>query len=106
MFFFDHSLPIHTTPPSLHDPLPISAAPLSRRHRRPPAAGAYTDGHEPARLHREQSLRDEAVRGRPAARAGPGGAVAVRCPRSEENTSELKSRQYIVCRLLLENKTN
>src|SRR3712207_7014534 len=27
-------------------------------------------------------------------------------PRSEEHTSELQSRQYIVCRLLLEKKTN
>src|SRR3712207_8759589 len=26
-------------------------------------------------------------------------------PRSEEHTSELQSRQYLVCRLLLENKT-
>src|SRR3712207_6900853 len=26
--------------------------------------------------------------------------------RSEEHTSELQSRQYLVCRLLLENKTN
>src|SRR3712207_7711297 len=28
-----------------------------------------------------------------------------RCPRSEEHTSELQSRQYLVCRLLLEKKT-
>src|SRR3712207_7121464 len=27
-------------------------------------------------------------------------------PRSEEHTSELQSRQYLVCRLLLENKTS
>src|SRR3712207_8734182 len=27
------------------------------------------------------------------------------CPRSEEHTSELQSRQYLVCRLLLEKKT-
>src|SRR3712207_6906455 len=32
-------------------------------------------------------------------RAGRGG------PRSEEHTSELQSRQYLVCRLLLEKKT-
>src|SRR3712207_8316733 len=29
-----------------------------------------------------------------------------RAVRSEEHTSELQSRQYIVCRLLLEKKTN
>src|SRR3712207_8501325 len=28
----------------------------------------------------------------------------IRCPRSEEHTSELQSRQYLVCRLLLEKK--
>src|SRR3712207_8256823 len=40
--------------------------------------------------------------------AGPGErvwvlAVPFRAPRSEEHTSELQSRQYLVCRLLLEN---
>src|SRR3712207_7667712 len=33
----------------------------------------------------------------------PGGPVLV--PRLEEHTSELQSRQYLVCRLLLEKKT-
>src|SRR5947209_11012584 len=30
--------------------------------------------------------------------------LKTRCPRSEEHTSELQSRQYLVCRLLLEKK--
>src|SRR3712207_7113225 len=30
--------------------------------------------------------------------------IAARAPRSEEHTSELQSRQYLVCRLLLEKK--
>src|SRR3712207_8193177 len=34
------------------------------------------------------------------------GHVEVVEPRSEEHTSELQSRQYIVCRLLLEKKKN
>src|SRR5258707_9956439 len=34
----------------------------------------------------------------------PLAAVAGRQPRSEEHTSELQSRQYLVCRLLLEKK--
>src|SRR3712207_8478537 len=34
---------------------------------------------------------------------GPQSCVSVRV-RSEEHTSELQSRQYLVCRLLLENK--
>src|SRR5258707_11764283 len=32
------------------------------------------------------------------------GACRTRVPRSEEHTSELQSRQYLVCRLLLEKK--
>src|SRR5215203_4392882 len=38
----------------------------------------------------------------PARRAA--GSAAGRAPRSEEHTSELQSRQYLVCRLLLEKK--
>src|SRR3712207_7432273 len=37
-------------------------------------------------------------------RGGRGTAVPRRRPRSEEHTSELQSRQYLVCRLLLEKK--
>src|SRR3712207_8637249 len=32
------------------------------------------------------------------------GQAAIEAPRSEEHTSELQSRQYLVCRLLLEKK--
>src|SRR3712207_8006232 len=35
---------------------------------------------------------------------GPIGFIGLIVPRSEEHTSELQSRQYIVCRLLLEKK--
>src|SRR3712207_7873896 len=35
-----------------------------------------------------------------------GGRVRRHTARSEEHTSELQSRQYLVCRLLLEKKTN
>src|SRR3712207_7272524 len=37
-------------------------------------------------------------------RAGP--VTMGRVPRSEEHTSELQSRQYLVCRLLLEKKNS
>src|SRR3712207_7173225 len=37
-------------------------------------------------------------------RVGERGDRAERCARSEEHTSELQSRQYLVCRLLLEKK--
>src|SRR3712207_7681700 len=38
------------------------------------------------------------------ARGADGGAALARAHRSEEHTSELQSRQYLVCRLLLEKK--
>src|SRR3712207_8728506 len=44
-----------------------------------------------------------ASRTRTSAKARPCGSSDV-CSRSEEHTSELQSRQYLVCRLLLEKK--
>src|SRR3712207_8838012 len=60
--------------------------------------------HDPAARGRE--IRSELVQGfrRPARRRGLGGERAVDLARSEEHTSELQSRQYLVCRLLLEKK--
>src|SRR3712207_8734889 len=60
----------------------------------------------------EEPGRPEALRGQlPAALQRvpdlplpPHGAGLLRAPRSEEHTSELQSRQYLVCRLLLEKK--
>src|SRR3712207_6894232 len=47
------------------------------------------------------------VRARPRARlSAVRGGPPVRRARSEEHTSELQSRQYLVCRLLLEKKKN
>src|SRR3712207_8733189 len=52
------------------------------------------------------------LRRRPHPVVGPARVAVVRQPRhvltdrSEEHTSELQSRQYLVCRLLLEKKTN
>src|SRR3712207_7321828 len=42
--------------------------------------------------------------GCPASSTQPAATRAGRNPRSEEHTSELQSRQYLVCRLLLEKK--
>src|SRR3712207_7413023 len=63
----------------------------SRAARRPVRG---QDPRQRARVHRQ------AVSALPA--RGPGGARAR--DRSEEHTSELQSRQYLVCRLLLEKK--
>src|SRR3712207_7873702 len=66
------------------------------RHREPEAAG---DRDLRLRVRRRQELlleaRDKADRRRSHERRGG---------RSEEHTSELQSRQYLVCRLLLEKK--
>src|SRR3712207_7240701 len=52
----------------------------------------------------ETGLRSDDVRGRSYAPRGRTPAVRVCHRRSEEHTSELQSRQYLVCRLLLEKK--
>src|SRR3712207_7985568 len=101
-FFFNDTATTEIYTLSLHDALPIS-----RRHLdRPPGAAvqpaparAVRVPHEPGRdLDRER---------RPA-RAGPApgghGRAHGAVQRSEEHTSELQSRQYLVCRLLLEKK--
>src|SRR3712207_7114156 len=59
--------------------------------RRSPFVAVFR--YPPARRRHRPVAADERRRGR-AARAG----------RSEEHTSELQSRQYLVCRLLLEKK--
>src|SRR3712207_8054023 len=59
------------------------------------AAEAEAERGEPHRLVGAVAGEDEEV--------GPGDLAAV-LPRSEEHTSELQSRQYLVCRLLLEKK--
>src|SRR3712207_7438627 len=53
------------------------------------------------RDHGRRRDRDRGVGGPPGHGAGAG-----RDGRSEEHTSELQSRQYLVCRLLLEKKRN
>src|SRR3712207_8723437 len=57
--------------------------------------------HRPQRLVEPDGGRTHRHRGR---------RYRMRCrltaPRSEEHTSELQSRQYLVCRLLLEKKKN
>src|SRR5258707_10696730 len=47
---------------------------------------------------------DARCRARPPRFFRSAGYEAGRCARSEEHTSELQSRQYLVCRLLLEKK--
>src|SRR3712207_7320383 len=85
IFFFNDTATTEIYTLSLHDALPICASPAA------PATNCWA-----------------ATCGRPSPRpSGPSSrsATARRCAaRSEEHTSELQSRQYLVCRLLLEKK--
>src|SRR3712207_7006855 len=65
------------------------ALPL-RRHR--PALALRAPGRQGRRDREERH------------RLPPGSGGRLPLPRSEEHTSELQSRQYLVCRLLLEKK--
>src|SRR3712207_7984110 len=80
--------------------------------RRPPRSTLFPY----TTLFRSSSCRARRSATRPRSRSrsartsphrGPGrrgAAASPRGPRSEEHTSELQSRQYLVCRLLLEKK--
>src|SRR3712207_7338802 len=98
-FFFNNTATTEIYTLSLHDALPISAAdpePDPVLHPTEPtvsqgeAAGAVTVGVEDVADGQQVTI------GAPD-RAGL-------FSRSEEHTSELQSRQYLVCRLLLEKK--
>src|SRR5690606_41175490 len=97
----DHyaSSDIHTV--SLHDALPICRAPRPGpgfQHRpalAQPARQPDTGG--PCRLFPQR-------RGTPAPVAEPAMGTEPSARRSEEHTSELQSREKLVCRLLLEKK--
>src|SRR3712207_9021500 len=82
-FFFNDTATTEIYTLSLHDALPI-CAPAPRPS--PPRSRSARSDPSPARGARP--------------RPGPAGSPA----RSEEHTSELQSRQYLVCRLLLEKK--
>src|SRR3712207_7222711 len=68
-----------------------------------PSSAHFTDGQtSPTTTHRRSAAR---VRAREATLSAS--SVNRRsASRSEEHTSELQSRQYLVCRLLLEKKKN
>src|SRR5690606_41354575 len=105
-FFCPHSRPpiIHT--PSLHDALPISP-PSSRA-----GAGTRDESHDPTAKYnaprRPRSARSPALMPTRAAATRETSRPALPAPRtparSEEHTSELQSRENLVCRLLLEKK--
>src|SRR3712207_7272598 len=78
------------------------------RLRRPTPRARAVRGGRPCRsesaAERRARRRPKAPCSRAAARRGARAAPPPRAARSEEHTSELQSRQYLVCRLLLEKK--
>src|SRR3712207_8335698 len=97
-FFFNDTATTEIYTLSLHDALPICRAAGARdegRHHRASLCG-HRDG--PVDLRRRRSPANR----RPLQDAHRSGRAGAR--RSEEHTSELQSRQYLVCRLLLEKK--
>src|SRR3712207_8991848 len=91
MFFFNDTATTEIYTLSLHDALPISVA-IARGQDKGPLARQLGAHH-----YIDSRAQDPAV-----ALRELGGAKVVL--RSEEHTSELQSRQYLVCRLLLEKK--
>src|SRR3712207_7115395 len=91
-FFFNDTATTEIYTLSLHDALPISLRrplrPHGRRARRQDAREAHHRSRPPG-LHARPHTRGRLHHPR---------------RRSEEHTSELQSRQYLVCRLLLEKK--
>src|SRR3712207_7910094 len=90
LFFFNDTATTEIYTLSLHDALPIWATPRSRR--KVPAGSGPCRAFLPCSARRSSSSRS------------PASAPAPPRSRSEEHTSELQSRQYLVCRLLLEKK--
>src|SRR5436309_7462659 len=83
LFFFIDAATTEIYPLSLHDALPI----LAQLMRHPPETyGLRPDGGAPARVEETRHF------------------TARQAMRSEEHTSELQSRENLVCRLLLEKK--
>src|SRR3712207_7935403 len=90
LFFLMIRRPPRSTLFPLHDALPISMSPSSSFDQYFSCA-PYTTRVGAPHL-RISSLRSCAI------------SNSSMAPRSEEHTSELQSRQYLVCRLLLEKK--
>src|SRR3712207_7388649 len=97
-FFFNDTATTEIYTLSLHDALPISRS-TARRTSRP---GAWLE-ERPARRSLQAAPRASPPRGE-CSEGSPRATGGSLRPRSEEHTSELQSRQYLVCRLLLEKK--
>src|SRR5690606_40966389 len=98
---------IAISPLSLHDALPICLAPRLRAFA--PQAARHALASEPAAWRAPLAPQARARSAPLATEDGAGGRARdqrapLRGARSEEHTSELQSRENLVCRLLLEKK--
>src|SRR3712207_8490359 len=92
-FFFNDTATTEIYTLSLHDALPISSR----------SAGGRTPGSSGRPSQSAMTRTGASLPRRPGWRTAAWKSPA-RWTRSEEHTSELQSRQYLVCRLLLEKK--
>src|SRR3712207_9025298 len=92
-FFFNDTASTEISPLSLHDALPNAARDAQEHRPERRARPDLRDARAAARRRPGRGQRGTRKGGRRHAGA-----------RSEEHTSELQSRQYLVCRLLLEKK--
>src|SRR3712207_8324409 len=99
LFFFNDTASTEIYTLSLHDALPICF---------PACAGSAATGEDTGSQlfvqHLENVFLD--VKSRPTLVGSLRPGTGPLGDRSEEHTSELQSRQYLVCRLLLEKKKN
>src|SRR3712207_7474541 len=94
-FFFNDTATTEIYTLSLHDALPIY---MQRAPRSRPVLATQPI----RRMNTGETARE--VPGQRTVESGGGRSRLRLRPRSEEHTSELQSRQYLVCRLLLEKK--
>src|SRR5690606_39720345 len=98
-----HPAPHATSTLSLHDALPISGEAHRQRclRNRPPRPTDTTAASPAATAQCRKPVRDRRPSAAPLRRN-----CGAPTRRSEEHTSELQSRENLVCRLLLEKKKN
>src|SRR3712207_7227173 len=90
-FFFNDTATTEIYTLSLHDALPICRSSKSAWFPRSACGSTRRPRPKTAKSPRKSAARK---------------STSTTTPRSEEHTSELQSRQYLVCRLLLEKKKN
>src|SRR3712207_7489952 len=96
-FFFNDTATTEIYTLSLHDALPIYIDALQLRNLAPDELSPFTNFSLTGARQTFTTERGLNV-------AAPDSRPMSFEPRSEEHTSELQSRQYLVCRLLLEKK--